>query len=267
MKPSVNFDPAAETYEATRGFPPGVGLEVASAAGKLIGPVSRGKRILEVGIGTGRIGRPMAAMGLPVIGVDLSAKMMAELKRLVGSDALAPTLVRGDGTRLPLADQTCAGVVGVHIFHLIPDWPAALAEIRRVLVPGGALLIGHDWRPDDSPNARLMEAWRDIARAAGAHPDHPGADGFYLVQDHLAAQGVSATEHFVGSWPVSRSVAQMVGSFERRSWSSTWHVPDAAFPGCLAELRTWARTQLGESETVLTSNHRFRWQRFAFGAV
>jgi len=262
MRKSVNFDPAADTYESTRGFPAGIGAEVATAAAELIGPLPTGAPVLEIGIGTGRIGRPLAALGLPVVGVDLSARMLAELRRLTPDGEPAPVVVRGDATRLPLADGQCAAAVGVHIFHLIPDWPAALAEVRRVLRSGGVLLAGHDWRPDDSPHARLMEAWRAIARGVGARPDHPGADGFFVVQQHLAEHGVQQTEHFVGSWTVARSVGQMLGGFERRSWSSTWHITDDAFPGCLAELRAWARANLGDDETVIAVTHRFRWQRF-----
>lgn len=263
MSSSVNFDPAAKTYEATRGFPPGIDAEVAAAAAELIGSIAPGLKVLEIGVGTGRIARPLAAHGLPVIGVDLSAGMLAELRRLTPPDAPAPLLTRGDATRLPIAPASCAAVIGVHIFHLIPEWRAALNEIGRILAPGGVLLTGHDWRDEAAPSVRMMQAWRAIVRERGYPTGHPGADDFQVVQRHLAEHGVTADERLVGNWVTRRSVAEMLAGFAQRTWSSTWKVPDEDFDTCLALLRAWAMREIGSIETIVEVPFRFRWQRYA----
>src|SRR5690606_20916501 len=83
--------------------------------------------------------------------IDRSAPMLAKLvtKRAarpvaaVRGDGARPrsaggvAAVRGDGTRLPLADASVDAAVAVHVFHLIPGWRAVLAELARVLRPGG----------------------------------------------------------------------------------------------------------------------------------
>ncbi len=262
MTASVNFDPAARTYESTRGFPPGVDREVATAAARLIGAVENGRPVLEVGVGTGRIARPLAALGLPVLGVDLSAGMLAELGRLTPPDVDAPVVLRGDATQLPLRDAGCAAAIGVHIFHLIPAWETALAEIARVLRPGGVLLVGHDWRDESAPSARLMTAWRAIIRDRGYRWDHPGARESGSVKHYLIDRGAEFTEELVGDWTVRRTVADLLRGFEQRTWSSTWGVPETDFPACLAELKTWALEALGAPDVVVEMPHRFEWQRF-----
>ncbi len=262
MGSSVNFDPAAATYEATRGFPPGIAAQVAAAAVEWIGPVPSRQWVLEVGVGTGRIARPLAAAGLPMLGVDLSANMLAELRRLSAPGVQHPVVLRGDATRLPLRPASCAAAVGVHIFHLIPEWKQSLAEILRILAPGAALFLGYDHRPDEAPSARLMREWRTRVSAFGVDKQHPGAREFERVDDELAARGIQAAERTVAAWVVRRSVGDLLSGFEQRTWSSTWGLSDAVFADCLADLRAWAWRELGDPETIVEVPVEFRWKRF-----
>jgi ubiquinone/menaquinone biosynthesis C-methylase UbiE len=111
-------------------------------------------RVLDVGCGTGRLAARLRAMpGVQslagtasvrlVVGVDFSAGMLAQARtRLAPDDGSATAvLVRGDATRLPLADAAFDAAVSTEAFHWFPDQDAALAEIRRVLRPGGRLLL------------------------------------------------------------------------------------------------------------------------------
>ncbi len=262
MATSVNFDPAARTYESTRGFPAGIGAVVAAAAADLIGPVARDKAVLEIGVGTGRIARPLAEHGVPVVGVDLSAGMLAELRRLTNPGARTPGLLRADATRLPFRSGSFAAVVGVHVFHLIPEWRVALSEVERVLIPGGRLLVGNDWRSDEAPSARLMSAWRDIVRAKGFRGGHPGATDHGAVKGYMTERGATYNETLVGDWTRTRTAAELLAGFEQRTWSSTWGVPDAEFATCLAELRAWALEAFGTLDAVQPVPHRFQWQQF-----
>ncbi len=257
MAKSIAFDRAADVYEATRGFPPGIGEQVAEAALEFIPP---GARALEIGVGTGRIARPLAARGVRLVGVDLSRKMLAELRRRVTESA--PELVEADATRLPLASASFDAALSVHVFHLIPDWQAALAELRRVLKPGGVYLNGYDWRPGDSPSARLFSRWRKIVSAHGFPGEAPGARDFADVKQFLLDSGARLEERFTGEWAVTRTVAHALETIEHRTWSSTWGVPDDFFPRCLAELRDWALAEFGSLETAFTVTHKFCWQAF-----
>jgi ubiquinone/menaquinone biosynthesis C-methylase UbiE len=96
------------------------------------------RRVLDVGCGTGILAdRLVQELGVAVTGCDWSAAMIgraAHRNPAVGC-------IRGDATRLPAGDATFDAVVATEAFHWFPDQPAALAEFRRVLVPGGVLLV------------------------------------------------------------------------------------------------------------------------------
>lgn len=262
MSTSVNFDSAAATYESTRGFPPGIGQPVGKALAEWIGPLTSEVRILEVGVGTGRIARPLAAAGLPIIGVDLSVKMLNELRRLQPPETPYPSILRADATRLPFGPACFTAAVGVHIFHLIPEWKQALAEIERVVAPGGALFIGYDHRSDEAPSARLMRAWRGLLSAGGISNEHPGAAEFERVDDEMAARGVVAAERVAASWVTRRTVGDLLTGFRQRTWSATWNMPAEVFESTLDELRAWAQSELGDEQTVVETAIEFRWKRF-----
>ena len=95
--------------------------------------------VADVGCGPGHLARYLAARGLPVVGVDLSAAMVAEGgRRNPGIPFRA-----GDMLALDEADGVWGAIVAFYaIVHLAPDEVSrALAEFRRVLRPGGLLLL------------------------------------------------------------------------------------------------------------------------------
>jgi ubiquinone/menaquinone biosynthesis C-methylase UbiE len=97
------------------------------------------RRVLDVGCGTGqlaaRIRRELP--GTRVVGCDFSGGM---LHRAQARDRVA-SWVQGDADRLPFAGGAFDAVVSTEAFHWFPDRRRALAEFRRVLRPGGRLLL------------------------------------------------------------------------------------------------------------------------------
>jgi ubiquinone/menaquinone biosynthesis C-methylase UbiE len=104
-----------------------------------------GDLVVDVGCGTGTAVRELAARGVRVTGVDASAAMI-EVAR--DRARLSPTaeLVEGDALALPLADAAVDGYRAERLFQHLDDPPAALAEARRVLAPGGRIVLqDQDW--------------------------------------------------------------------------------------------------------------------------
>jgi SAM-dependent methyltransferase len=256
---SVTFDRAAGYYDRTRGFPPGIGAVVAEAAEELIGPA---ERVLEIGIGTGRIARPLLERGYAVTGVDLSRRMMEQLMGGLPPGDPRPALAQGDATCLPFAARAFDAVVTVHVFHLIAGWREAVAEARRCLRPGGAFLSGYNWRPADSPGEQLRAQWKRIMAGKGWPTAAPGTFDFDDVQHLLVEMDAASEERKVGHWETTRTVAEHMESIEHRTWSSTWAVPDTLFPESLAELRAWAIARWGSLDREFTTPHAFVWHRF-----
>lgn len=259
---SISFDRAVDFYDRTRGLPPEVSAALAQV---VVDAFGRDARLLEVGIGTGRIARPILAQGLHVTGIDLSLGMMGRLIEQLPPGARRPDLAQADALALPLRDGIFDAVIVVHVFHLVSDWRVALREIRRVLKPGGSLMTGYDWRDPDSPSRRLRDAWTEILRAHGVAADS-SHEPFDAVQAGLREQGADVTEWVVGERVETRTLAQELNAVEQRIWSSTWKIPDAIFPACLARLKEWALRQYGAESFAFPVRHRFIWQRFRWAA-
>ena len=256
-----SFDSAAETYDAARGFPPGVGEQVAKAAADWIG---RGARVLELGPGTGRITKPLMALGMAVTGLDLSRGMMDHLRENTPPGHPPPALIQGDVVCLPLAASGFEAVVSVHVFQLIADWGRALAEVRRVLRPGGVFLNGYEWRPPDSPGARLMDRWRAILAADGQLALAASGRDFGDLRAALCQLGAACEERAVGEWTSTRTLARQLETIEHRTWSRSAGVSAAVYANCLAELKSWAQNEFGALDQARVVRHRFVWQHFAW---
>jgi ubiquinone/menaquinone biosynthesis C-methylase UbiE len=98
------------------------------------------RRVLDVGCGTGLLTRRLyERIEGTVAGLDYSAGMLARAAtRTPGARWL-----RGDATRLPVADDSIDVVCCTESFHWYADQEAAAAEFARVLAPGGRLFVAH----------------------------------------------------------------------------------------------------------------------------
>ena len=95
--------------------------------------------VYDLGCGPGHVARYLHAQGVQVTGLDLSDEMVAQARGLNPEMSFE----QGDMRTLPLADHALAGITAFYsIIHVPRDQvTAALAEWRRVLQPGGALLL------------------------------------------------------------------------------------------------------------------------------
>lgn len=104
---------------------------------ELAGAVS-GRRILDAGCGSGPLFAELRARGAEVTGIDSSSGMLEQARRRLGDDA---DLRLADlAEPLPFPDNTFDDVVASLVLHYLEDWGPTLAELRRVLVPGGRLV-------------------------------------------------------------------------------------------------------------------------------
>ncbi|MEW9549378.1 class I SAM-dependent methyltransferase [Nonomuraea sp. NPDC050783] len=108
---------------------------------ELAGDVT-GRRILDAGCGSGPLFAELRDRGAVVTGIDASAGMLEMARRRLGADAdLRAADLAGP---LPFPDDTFDDVIASLVLHYLEDWGPALAELRRVLRPGGRLLVSVD---------------------------------------------------------------------------------------------------------------------------
>jgi SAM-dependent methyltransferase len=166
---------AAELYESR--FVPALFAEWAPCLIDLAG-VAPGHVVLDVACGTGIVARRAAARGAQVTGADLNEQMLDVAR------GIAPEIrwIEADATAVPLADGAFDVVLCQQGLQFMPDPAAALAEMRRVLAPGGRLTVSV-WRPSEAYErlARLL----DRENAAIARSPFGGGDLRTLVGGHV----------------------------------------------------------------------------------
>lgn len=178
------------------GFP-GADAEAALAIDYLT--PAHGSVVLDLSCGSGLFARRFLASGrfAGVIAADFSESMLREARQYFNSDTtLDPSkyvLVRADAGRLPFATGTLAGVHAGAALHCWPDPRAALAEISRVLRPGG-VFVASTFLTGISPLGQALGS-DALVRPLRALEPSPGAYKWWEedeIRDLCAAVGLKA---------------------------------------------------------------------------
>jgi len=108
---------------------------------RLMKPVAK-HRVLDAGAGDGRLAVELAADGVRVTALDLSASMLGLARERARSAGVPLETVHGDMETLPFPPATFHQVVVVTVLCFLPEPRQALLELARVLKPGGSLVVG-----------------------------------------------------------------------------------------------------------------------------
>jgi phosphatidylethanolamine/phosphatidyl-N-methylethanolamine N-methyltransferase len=128
-----------------------------------------GGRVLEVGVGTGRNLSHHPA-GSEVSGIDISPKLLAKAARKARKRGQPVELGLMDAQRLAFGDGSFDSAAATFVFCSVPDPLVGLAEVRRVLKPGGRLLLLEHVRSKNRVLGWLMDRLNPIAvRLSGAN--------------------------------------------------------------------------------------------------
>jgi ubiquinone/menaquinone biosynthesis C-methylase UbiE len=264
----LNFDSVADSYDATRGIPPEA-QEQAALIVRENAVLAPGEKIFDAGVGTGRFALPLARLGVPVVGVDVSVGMLGRLREKLSGESpqtrASLRLARGDLRRIPMRSSAFKAVLVVHILHLIEDWKAVVQEVRRILLPGGVLFLVTD-------RGRTMLPTRDHyferARTRGLLREHIGVAVFEELQAYLEAQGaeVQRVDEERVRWMAQEKVGTTLEMLERRTWSNLWPIPEADHAELLRETTDWALAQYGSLDAVEESETKMviravRWPK------
>jgi ubiquinone/menaquinone biosynthesis C-methylase UbiE len=138
------YDDVASTYTEGRSL----GDEERAALGSFLDSISADSRVLDAGCGGGEpVLRELTSQSQKALGLDFSAAQLG----LAASNAPEARLLRGDMTRLPLADGSLDAVLAYHSLIHVPadEHQAVIDEFARVLRPGGRLLVSEgpeEWK-------------------------------------------------------------------------------------------------------------------------
>lgn len=256
MDGSIAFDRAAEYYDRTRGL---------SAAGMrktidlLARELSDHGRVLEVGVGTGQLALPLHHAGIPVVGLDLARPMMDKLAEKAGGTSPLP-LIQADTTRMPIRAHAFGGAYLRWVLHLIPDWREALAEIVRVVRPGGVLLTSIGGY--GGPRSEIQQRFAELT---GISLDPPGLTwaGYDELDVATAALGLVRRDLQPISEVERDGLDVFIDGIADNAYSWTWKVEDPdVLARTAAEVRRWAAERYGPLDQISPEAHGTVWRAF-----
>ena len=142
-----------------------------------------GQLVADVGCGPGTYQSRIAARGASIIGLDLSEGMLRECRTVATQHDHSIALVRADAQALPLATASCDLLLAAQMLYHVPDRELALREMRRVLKPGGRIVLV----TGSGDGSRYMQLHYEIVRELGYEPGDSGGDRFTLKDTALVA--------------------------------------------------------------------------------
>jgi ubiquinone/menaquinone biosynthesis C-methylase UbiE len=129
-----------------------------AALSKALPPGDTSARVLDVGCGTGAMGLLFAEMGHHVTGIDLSERMLEIGRRKAAERGVPMAFLPGDAEALPFQDGHFDLVVNRHLIWTLPRPERALQSWKRVVRPGGrVIVITGEWN-DGGLGSRLRRA-------------------------------------------------------------------------------------------------------------
>jgi SAM-dependent methyltransferase len=143
-----------------------------------------GRRVLDVGCGTGNAAILAAATGASVTGVDPAPRLLEVARGRAAAEGLGATFVAGDAANLPVGDGAVDATLSVFAVIFAPDPRAAAAELARVTAPDGRVVLAA-WIPGGAIS-QVTRIWREaVQRALDAPAGPPPFD--WHEPDALAA--------------------------------------------------------------------------------
>lgn len=240
---SVSFDNAADVYDATRALPPAIAAKQTEALLTELRALGS-DRLLEIGIGTGRIARPLMERGVRVTGVDLAPRMVERLREQLTPRHIAPDIAYADATRLPFRDASFRAALMVHVLHLVSDWRRTIEETHRVLGSGGVFFHDVTQYPEPNPWRKVWDKRKELFAEHGIRT-RPRPEPEQIVQALRQAGGSLRT--VVYAEDEERDVIQkVVDNLRDRIDSSAWEIPSDIHDAFVADFETWCRQEYGD---------------------
>jgi SAM-dependent methyltransferase len=219
---AVGFGRGADDYVAARPSYPAAALDLRGELG-----LGAGADVLDLAAGTGKLTVDLVARGADVIAVEPLPEMRRRLVELI------PAIDARGGTAeaIPVDDVSVDVVTVGQAFHWF-DAPAALAEIRRVLRPGGALALIWNVRDETVGWVRELGEIKDAVEGGPPYRHHQDVDWDGIVG---AAGGFGTyTEDWFSNWQQA-TVEIVVGRTASTSWISA--LPDDRREAVLDQVR------------------------------
>jgi SAM-dependent methyltransferase len=218
-------------------------------------------RVLDLGAGTGRIGKAFLAAGDFYVGVDSSLAMLQEFSaKPEFRESKTCLLAQAEGRQLPFQNASFDLVLLMQVLSAA-NWRPLLDECRRVLRPGGIIAAGHTRSPGSGVDAQLKRQLVAILEAMQV-PWHQPRESQRQAIVWLESAAACYWYREAALWRVTTSAEEFL--LRHRTGAQFAALPLAVQEEALARLRAWAETNLGSVKASFEEHRSFELGIFEF---
>jgi SAM-dependent methyltransferase len=222
----VNYAGISKIYDSYRSYPDDLVKRIIE-----LGRISRGKRVLDLGCGTGNIAWQIKnKIDADLIGVDISLAML----KVARNKSLEVLCTNIDGWRLPFRDSSFDSIIGAYVIHQIKNLNFLLSECYRVLSNGVLVLLtsSHKQIEDQHPIIKdFFPSYVNIDKSR--FPD------IHKIDDALGSSGFTGIKYeevTVDHIPIDHEYLQKV----KDKYVSTYYLmPEGEFENGVAKLEAF----------------------------
>lgn len=242
----TRFDAQAAEFDRRVGLPEEDCRGIAAAVLSLAAAGS-GDRVLEIGAGTGMMGRWFLDHPVRYVGLDLSRGMLEVFRRRIPG---AP-LVQADAARAwPFPDRSLRAVFSSRAIHLLPR-EHVVEELFRAAAPGAVFVLGWVERRPESIKARMSREMQRRLRDLGFPARSAGGRRLF------EALGAEPARRVVASWPVRHTPRQSLADWRSKDGLGGVVLPAGVQDEVLHGLEAWARETFGGLDAGLDSEDSY----------
>jgi len=251
------FDHTAPRFEQYRALPVGVPEAIRRAIRESTN-AKQSARVLDLGAGSGRIGRTFVDAGDSYVGVDFSSSMLSEFR----SRNSAANLVHADGGRLPFPDGSFDLVLLMQVLSGADNWRSLASEAVRVLVPGGFIVVGKTVIPPAGVDTRMKKQLKLVLQEMGA-ATHDSQKSHEQSLEWLRAASSRRIHATAASWTALRTPKEFLDRHRTAARFSS--LPPDVQEEALKRVGTWAERTFGSLNKVFTEHHAYELSIFRIG--
>lgn len=198
-------------------------------------------RILEAGIGTGRVARPLQVRGFDIVGVDFARGMLAKASHKGLED-----LVIGDANHLPFEDKAFDAALLAHVLHLVKNPEETFGSLSQAARKEVVILVrkrdpsGGTSSLAQDPSGALRRAFRKAAEDVGyalPHPRRDWRDRFKNETEFLVAHPPTELVTVQDS-EMSTTPGEWLSLLEKRAFGDLDTIPPDVFKKIIERMKT-----------------------------
>jgi SAM-dependent methyltransferase len=250
----ISFDAVAPAFDRHRVLPDGVSESVRLCILAAC-TVSARPEILDLGAGTGRLGRAFVAAGDAYVGLDLSLPMLRRF-----GDPRA-RLILANGERLPFRNGTFHIVLLLQVLGGARGWRGIVDESRRVLRSAGIVAVGRAAAPEQGLDDQMKTKLATLLGKIGAER-HQRRQYREQALSVLRSAAKRSDRVIAASWRAQRSARAFLERHPSGAAFAT--LPRSVRSAALGELADWAQSRFGPLDTTFSEEHAFEVHLFQF---